>query len=369
MNEQSDNSMEKAVILVVDDNADNLTLMSNLLKLKYKVKVANSGARALKIAGSDSPPDLVLLDIMMPEMDGYEVLRQLRANPKTNDIPVIFLTAKADMEDERYGLSLGAVDYITKPVSPPIVMARVHNHLDLKAMHDFLKKENEFLEHEIQRRTKEIVAVQDVTILALSSLAETRDNDTGNHIRRTQHYVKILAKYLKTNPRFGWFLTEQNILALYKTAPLHDLGKVGIPDNILLKPGELNGNEFAVMQTHTLLGKKTIEEAEKRLGTEVDFLRFAKEIALFHHEKWDGTGYPEGLAGDNIPISARLMALADVYDALICRRIYKLPMPHEEARDIIVANKGKHFDPDIVDAFIALEEEFIKIAKQFKDDK
>ncbi|MCG6551294.1 MAG: two-component system response regulator [Candidatus Magnetominusculus sp. LBB02] len=366
--EEQQQSIKKDVVLVVDDTPDNLTLMSGLLKDTYKVKVANSGERALKIINSDSPPDLVLLDIMMPEMDGYEVLRRMRTNDSTMDIPVIFLTAKAEVEDERMGLSLGAVDYITKPVSPPIVMARVRNHLELKGMRDFLKQKNEFLEQEVKRRTEEITAIQDVTVLALGSLAETRDSDTGNHIRRTQYYVSALAKHLCANPRFGWFLTPKNMVTLFKIAPLHDIGKVGIPDNVLLKPGKLDDDEFAIMKTHAALGKKAIEDAERRLGMEVEFLKFAKEIACSHHERWDGAGYPEGLSGDDIPIMARLMAVADVYDALISKRAYKTPMTHDWAKDIIVKGKATQFDPDVVDAFIALEETFIEIARKFNDE-
>lgn len=360
---------EKPVVLVVDDTPDNLSLMSGLLKDHYKVKIANSGERALKVAASDSPPDIILLDIMMPEMDGYEVLRRLRADSKTSDIPVIFLTAKAETEDERYGLELGAVDYITKPVSPPIVLARLKTHLALKQARDFLKDKNEYLEAEVQRRTEEIVAIQDVTILALGSLAETRDNETGNHIRRTQMYISALAKHLKEHPRFGWLLTDENIRSIYKTAPLHDIGKVGIPDNILLKPGKLTDEEFEIMKTHALLGRRAIEDAETRLGLEVDFLKFAKEISHYHHEKWDGSGYPEGLSADDIPVSARLMAVADVYDALISKRVYKPGMPHEKARAIIVEGKNRHFDPDVVDAFLAVEDYFLAIADQFNDAK
>ncbi|MEO5359887.1 MAG: two-component system response regulator [Nitrospirota bacterium] len=367
--EEQPQTIQKNVILVVDDTPDNLTLMSGLLKDTYKVKVANSGERALKIINSDSPPDLVLLDIMMPDMDGYEVIRRMRTNEATAAMPVIFLTAKAEVEDERMGLSLGAVDYITKPVSPPIVMARVKNHLDLKAMRDFLKQKNDFLEQEVKRRTEEISAIQDVTILALGSLAETQDSDTGNHIRRTQYYVAALAKHLSANPRFGWFLTSKNVITLFKIAALHDIGKVGIPDKVLLKAGKLDNDEYTIMKTHTTLGKQAIEEAEKRLGIEVEFLKYAKQIACSHHERWDGAGYPEGLSGDDIPIPARLMAVADVYDALICKRVYKTPMTHEQAKKIIVEGNSTQFDPDVVDAFIALEETFIKIAKQFTDDK
>ncbi|MBF0558046.1 MAG: two-component system response regulator [Nitrospirae bacterium] len=360
---------QKSVVLVVDDTPDNLSLMSGLLKDDYKVKIANSGERALKVASSDTPPDIILLDIMMPEMDGYEVLKRLRTDERTSDIPVIFLTAKAETEDERYGLELGAVDYITKPVSPPIVMARLKTHLALKQARDFLKDKNEYLEAEVQRRTEEIIAIQDVTILALGSLAETRDNETGNHIRRTQMYIGALARHLKAHPRFGWLLTDENISSIYKTAPLHDIGKVGIPDNILMKPGKLTDEEFEIMKSHAMLGKSAIEEAERRLGLEVEFLKFAKEIAYCHHEKWDGSGYPEGLSADDIPVSARLMAVADVYDALISKRVYKSAMPHEKARAIIVEGKNKHFDPDVVDAFLAVEVKFLAIADQCSDNK
>lgn len=360
---------KQAVVLVVDDTPDNLSLMSELLKDKYKVKLANNGEKALKIASSSNPPDIILLDIMMPVMDGYEVLKRLRTEPGTSDIPVIFLTAKSEIEDERYGLELGAVDYITKPVSPPIVLARLKTHLALKRARDFLKDKNEYLEAEVKRRTEYIAAIQDVTILALGSLAETRDNETGNHIRRTQMYIIALSRHLKGHPRFGCFLTDENILSIYKTAPLHDIGKVGIPDNILLKPGKLTDEEFEIMKKHTALGKSAIEEAEKRLGLEVDFLKFAKEIAYYHHEKWDGSGYPEGLSADDIPVSARLMAVADVYDALISKRVYKPGMSHDKARAIIVEGKNRHFDPDVVDAFVAIEEDFLAIADKFDDGK
>lgn len=356
---------ERPTILVVDDTPDNLTLMSGLLKDTYKVKVANSGERALKIARSESPPDLILLDIMMPEMDGFEVLRHLKTQEQTRDIPIVFLTAKSEVEDEQQGLELGAVDYITKPISPPIVLARVRNHLELKRMRDFLKSKNEFLEEEITKRTKEIMAIQDVTILAMASLAETRDNETGNHIRRTQLYVRILAKKLRTHPRFAWFLTDDNLDLLFKSAPLHDIGKVGVPDSVLLKPGKLTDEERIIMNSHTTLGFEAIDTAEKRLGMDVKFLSMSKEIAYSHQEKWDGSGYPEGLKGDDIPISARLMALADVYDALISKRVYKPAMTHDEARAIIMEGKGAHFDADVVDAFLDVEDEFRKVADEF----
>lgn len=359
--------LPKAIILVVDDTPQNLSVMNDLLQDDYVVKVAPGGVRALKVARSDSPPDLILLDIMMPDMDGYEVCRQLKADPQTRDIPVIFLTAKAEQEDERRGFDLGAVDYITKPISPSIVLARVKTHLVLKASADFLRDQNQFLEQEVARRTEETRAIQDATILMMASLAETRDNETGNHILRTQYYVKALARKLQSYPRFSAFLTTATIELLFKSAPLHDIGKVGIPDRILLKPGKFDVAEFEIMKTHAALGRDAIVQAERRLGYKVPFLDFAKEIAYSHQEKWDGSGYPQGLAGDAIPVSARLMALADVYDALISRRVYKAAMSHEKAVEIISEGRGKHFDPDMVDAFLQIQEEFRAIAARYTD--
>jgi putative two-component system response regulator len=359
---------KQATVLVVDDTPDNLSLMSALLKDHYKVKVANHGDRGLRIANSDTPPDLILLDIMMPDIDGYEVCRRLKAEPRTRDIPVIFLTARSEVEDETRGLELGAADYITKPISPPIVLARVHAHLTLKANADFLRDKSAYLQQEVAKRTLEVQAIQDVTIMAMASLAETRDNETGAHIRRTQLYVRRLAEQLREHPRFCSFLTHRCIELLHKSAPLHDIGKVGIPDNILLKPGKLTPEEFGIMKTHTSLGRAAIENAERRLGMQVDFLTLAKEIAYSHQEKWDGSGYPEGLRGDAIPISARLMALADVYDALINKRVYKPAFSHEESCRIVIEGRGQHFDPDIVDAFTAVTEDFQAIANAYRDE-
>ncbi|MBF0129730.1 MAG: two-component system response regulator [Alphaproteobacteria bacterium] len=358
---------ERATILVVDDTPDNLKLMSGLLKDLYRVKIANGGAKALSIAASETPPDLILLDIMMPEMDGYEVCERLKRDPATRDIPVIFLTAKAETQDEEKGLKMGAVDYITKPISPPVVLARVETHLKLKAAADFLRDKSAFLEQEVSKRTRELAAIQDVTILAMASLAETRDSDTGNHIRRTQFYVRALAERLKTHPRFAATLDDATIDMLFKSAPLHDIGKVGIPDRILLKPGRFEPHEFEIMKTHAILGRQAIEHAEQSLGTPVAFLTCAKEIAQWHHEKWDGSGYPDGIGGDGIPIFARLMAVADVYDALISRRVYKEGMPYEKAVQIILEGRGSHFDPDIVDAFIDIQEDFRAIAARYAD--
>ena len=367
----SDHSLysERQTILVVDDTPDNIALLSALLKDRYKVRAANNGERALAIAAGQPRPDLILLDIMMPGMNGYEVCERLKIDPHTADIPVIFLTAKVQVEDEEFGLRLGAVDYITKPISPPIVLARVETHLTLERARQFLQDRNAYLEAEVWRRSREVMAIQEVTIMAMASLAETRDNATGNHIRRTQHYVRALAQHLRHHPRFAAALNDETIELLFKSAPLHDIGKVGIPDRILLKPGRLTPDEFEIMKTHAALGRDAIAAAERCLDTPDSFLRFAREIAYSHQEKWDGSGYPEGLWGEQIPLSARLMAVADVYDALISRRIYKPALPHEQAVTMIREGRDQHFDPDIVDAFLECAEQFRTIAARFADDE
>lgn len=356
-----------ATILMVDDSPENLAILSDLLRPDYRVLAATSGERALHIAFEQTPPDLILLDIMMPGMDGYQVFEQLRAKPATRHIPVIFITAMIGTEAELRGLDLGAVDYITKPIIPPIVLARVRTQLELKQARDWLAGQNTLLEAEVSRRMQENELTQEVGIRALAHLAETRDPETGNHILRTQGYVHELAIRLKSHPRFAEFLSDRNIQLLARSAPLHDIGKVGIPDSILLKPGPLTPDEWAIMRTHARLGSEAIEMAEQDAAQPVDFLALAKEIAHWHHEKWDGSGYPDGLAGEAIPLPARLMALADVFDALISRRVYKAPMSFEEAREVIVAGCGTHFDPDIAMTFLDDFDKFTEIARLHSD--
>jgi len=358
---------DRKTILIVDDTPENLAVLAELLQPEYRVLAANSGPRALRLASADPQPDLILLDVMMPEMDGYVVFGQLRADARTRDIPVIFVTAMNAVEDEERGLELGAADYIAKPLRPRVVLARVHTQLALKQAGDFLRDQNAFLESEVIRRMGENLLIQDVSIHALARLAETRDPETGNHLRRTQEYVRVLASQLQTHPRFSEFLTGRNIEMLAKSAPLHDIGKVGIPDQILLKPGKLNAEEWVIMKTHAQLGAEAIEQAERDAERSVEFLSLAKQIAHWHHERWDGSGYPDGLQGEAIPISARLMSLADVFDALINRRVYKEPIPFDEARRIIEAGRGSQFDPDVVDAFVALIPEFKAIAERYAE--
>ena len=357
----------RETVLVIDDSPEILGLANELLKHDYRVKAANAGEKGLRLATAEPVPDIILLDIVMPELNGHEVCRRLKADPVTRDIPVLFLTAMHDEADEEAGFALGAADYLAKPISGPILRARVKAQIAIKQASDFIKGKNVFLAGEIGKRAKELEFIQDVTILALASLAETRDNETGNHLRRTQHYLLALAEHLQRHPRFSLELTRTHIELIFKSAPLHDIGKVGIPDAILLKPGKLTAEEFEIMKTHTTLGQQAIEHAEQQMGRSAPFLAFAKEIAVSHQEKWDGSGYPQGLAGDRIPISARLMAVADVYDALVSLRSYKPPMSHEQAYRIIVEGRGTHFDPDVVDAFVAVEAEFIAIAARFMD--
>jgi len=361
---------DKPVILIVDDMPENLAVLGEALQPEFHVRVANNGRRALEVAASVPHPDLILLDVMMPDMDGYEVLRRLKGDPQTWLIPVIFVTAMDSDADEQTGLALGAVDYIHKPVRPPVVLARVRTHLELKAARDALSRRNENLEIEVQRRVRENQLIQDVSLRALAGLAETRDNDTGNHIRRTQAYVDVLARHLADHPDFSPLRAEGIIDLIVKAAPLHDIGKVGIPDHILLKPGPLTPEEWEIMKRHAQLGAEAIESA---LDGEEDhaplaFLHIAIDIAYSHHEKWDGSGYPEGLANTAIPLPARLMAVADVFDALITRRVYKPPMPLEQAAQIILDGKGRHFDPAIVAAFEACLDHFVHIATRYADD-
>ncbi|MBK5969663.1 MULTISPECIES: response regulator [Thiorhodovibrio] len=356
-------NISNCTILAVDDTEANIDVLMDTLGDDYELMVAMDGVSALETVATaiadGHPPDLILLDIMMPGMDGYQVCERLKADPITAEIPIIFLTALTEVSSKTRGFQVGAVDYVTKPFEILEVRARVETHLSLARAKRALADHNLHLEDKVRQRTRELVMTQDVTIHALASLAETRDNETGGHIRRTQNYVRVLAEHLSED----FALDAHAIEMLYKSAPLHDIGKVGIPDAILLKPGRLTDEEFEVMKSHPTLGMQALAVAESTVeGESSNFLRFAKEIAFCHHERWDGAGYPQGLAGDSIPLSARLMALADVYDALISRRVYKPPFPHAKAVDIILEGRDRHFDPRVVDAFFAREEDCRQIA-------
>jgi putative two-component system response regulator len=361
-------ALAQATILIVDDVPDNLAVLGELLRQSgYQVKVANSGRAALRFAAQLPRPDLILLDVMMPEMDGYQVLLALRDNPVTRDIPVMFLTALDASHDEQRGLDMGAADYISKPIRPSVVLARVRTQLEAKQARDLLRGQNSFLEAEVARRMAENELIQAISIRALARLAEIRDPETGNHILRTQAYVELLARRLQSHPRFAATLSDDYIKLLARSAPLHDIGKVGIPDAILQKPGKLDAEEWEIMKTHACLGAEAIEQADLDSQKQLAFLTLAREIARWHHERWDGAGYPDGLQGEAIPVSARLMALADVFDALISPRVYKAPIPLAQACEIMRAGRGSHFDPDACDAFLDVFEQMGEIARSHMD--
>jgi len=364
-------SQSKMTVLIVDDTPANLAILGELLMPHYNVRAANSGAKALAIAVADPHPDLILLDVMMPEMDGYEVLKRLKGDRQTRDIPVMFITALNQSEEEVRGLELGATDYISKPINPPIVLARVRGQLELKEARDLLRDKNAWLETEVKRRLQQHQKIQNASMRALASLAEARDNETGNHILRTQGYVNVLADELAKLPHYAAVLLPDIIESYTKAATLHDIGKVGVPDHILYKPGKHTPEEWDIMKTHAEIGANAIWRAIKDEEDKeaVEFLSVAMEIARNHHEKWDGSGYPNGLAGNNIPLSARLMAVADVFDALITCRVYKPAFSIENACEIIQDNSGSHFDPEIVAAFSRRIEDFRRIASHYADQE
>jgi len=361
---------ENTNILIVDDDPINLVVLEGLLQDEYGITKAEGGVEALAVASRDPSPDLILLDVMMPDIDGYEVIKRLNDDPATCDIPVIFVTALDSVGDEETGLKLGAVDYVTKPVHAAILHARVRTHLHLKRVRDQIAEQNQSLEAEVHRRLQQTQRVQDVSLRALSSLAATRDNETGAHILRTQGYVNLLCNELASRGRYPELLTEDGIRNITLAAPLHDIGKVGIPDRILLKPGKLDAAEWETMQTHARLGAEAIRRAIGESDAEnadYGFLDAAIEIAERHHEKWDGSGYPDGLAEEQIPLSARMMALADVFDALISKRVYKKAFSLEETAQIITDGRAKHFDPELVDIFLSVRPRFVEIAERHKD--
>ena len=320
-------------LLLVDDEPTNLQVLRHVLQADYRLLFATDGARALQVA-REQLPQLILLDIMMPGMDGYAVCRALKADPATAGIPVIFITALNDSQDETAGFDVGGVDYLTKPVSPPVVRARVRTHLSLVRM-------DELRETRLQ------------IVQRLGRAAEYKDNETGMHVIRMSHFAQLLALAAGHSPAWAEDLLN--------AAPMHDVGKIGIPDAVLRKPGPLDADEWATMRRHPEIGAEIIGEHPSGV------LQLAREIALAHHEKWDGSGYPRGLAGEAIPLSARIVAIADVFDALTTRRPYKEPWPVQDALDHITAQAGKHFDPALVALFAPLLPQLLEIRARWAE--
>jgi putative two-component system response regulator len=368
-------------VLIADDQLENLLLLEAFLSDLYQVHSVGDGQQVLDYLQAGNLADLILLDVLMPRMDGFETCRRLNDHPTWSEIPVLFLTSLDGVADEETGLSLGAEDFIHKPFSPAVVMARVRTHLSLAQARRRLRDRNQDLEHLVAERTREIrhqaqelmrqklelISAQSATIGAFCALAETRDNETGNHIRRTQHYVRVLAERLRRDRDCAARFSDEQIDLLYRSAPLHDIGKVGIPDRILLKPGPLEPAEWRIMQTHCELGFQAIASTVRELQDGNDFLLYAREITLCHHERYNGKGYPRGLTGAAIPLSARLMAAADVYDALISKRVYKPAYPHRQALAMMADERGGHFDPAVLDALLAEADSFAAIASRFAD--
>lgn len=344
--DQSAGRTTRQTILVADDTPENIDLLSALLRQDYRVKVATSGEKALAIVNSTEPPDLILLDIMMPGMNGYDVCRRIKANPDRRGIPIIFVTAMTSIEDERLGLEVGAVDYITKPISPPIVAARVRTHL---ALYD----QTRALEDRVRERTAELFASRQQIIRRLGRAAEFRDNETGNHVIRMSYYARLIAQAIGLGPE----ATE----LLFNTASMHDIGKIGIPDAVLLKPGPLNKAEWAVMRQHPEIGAEIIGEHDDEL------LQTARTIALTHHERFDGSGYPRGLIGEDIPLFGRIVAIADVFDALMTARPYKPALPIDETLQVMGRNTGLHFDPALMAVLPSVLPDMLRINATYAD--
>jgi putative two-component system response regulator len=348
---------EKKLVLLVDDNPANLRIGKNVLAEKYAVATSPSAEKMFSLLENNNPA-MILLDVDMPEMNGHEAIKILKSKPETKDIPVIFLTARAESDDELEGLSLGAIDYITKPFQPPLLLKRIEVHLLVEAQRKELQYFNKNLQKMVEEKTQSIIELQNALLKTMAELVECRDDITGGHIERTQHGIKILLEEIEKSGLYKEETKGWDVNLLLQSCQLHDVGKISINDNILKKPGKLNTEEFAEMKKHASFGEQIIEKIET-LAKESDFLDYAKIFAASHHEKWDGSGYPRGLKGDKIPLLGRIMAIADVYDALTSVRPYKKAFTHEEAVRIINEGSGTQFDPSLVEVFN-------RIAAQFK---
>lgn len=350
-------------ILIVDDSSIDALLIRTILA-DQNLLMAKDGVEAMDLLARHPEIDIMILDINMPRMNGFEVLEAMQKDKNYQKIATLILTNHDEFENEIKGLSMGAVDYIRKPLNIESLRKRIDIHARLRQATRILEKSNQILEETVKERTKEILLTRSVTIHALIGLLETRDIESGNHTIRTQHYMKALCEALALKDEYKELLTPQYIQEIFETAPLHDIGKVGVPDKILLKPGKLTHDEFEIMKLHTVYG---VQALMMDMTDHVpSFIKTAEEIIGSHHERYDGTGYPKGLVDRAIPLSARLMALADVYDAIINKRVYKEAFSHETALEMIKAESGTHFDPELVDTFIAIEDQIIEISQKYR---
>jgi len=363
-----------ARVLIADDIENNRIVLSRRIAgMGHEFQTANDGLEALHALQS-SAFDALLLDIQMPRMDGYEVLENIKKNPDLRHIPVIVISAIDDMESIVRCIELGADDYLCKPFNSVLLKARVSSSLERKKLHDqeiehrdYIEKYNIKLEDRILDQMDKIVSAQHSAIFAMAKLAESKDPETGAHLERMREYCRLLAQRLQNNTEFSNIVDDEFINNIYAASPLHDIGKVGVPDDILLKPAKLTDTEWVSMKTHTLIGSNTLREVDKNHPGN-NFLKIGIEIAESHHEKWDGSGYPYGLSGEAIPISARILALGDVYDALTSKRCYKDAFSHDKSTSIILEGKGKHFDPHVVDAFLEIQDDFIDVRSRIYDE-
>ncbi len=362
-------------LLVVDDNEMNRDMLVRRLKpLGYQVDTACDGGQALDML-QNGTYDLVLLDIMMPVMDGFEVLQQMKLQPRLKSVPVIMITALDDTSSAARCIDMGAEDYLTKPFDPTLLKARISSCLERKRLHDQeslyrvkIEEYNNQLQERVRQQVQEISQAQLGAIFAMSKLAESRDPETGEHLERMREYCKVLSQQLSKLPKYEIIIDNTFISDIYAASPLHDIGKVGIDDSVLLKAGKLTDQEWKVMKLHPVIGAETLREVDKQHPGN-SLIRMGIDIAASHHEKWDGSGYPYGLQGTEIPLVARILALGDVYDALTSKRCYKEAFSHDKSRQIVIESSGNHFDPEVVDAFIQTEEEFKRIREYYQDSE
>jgi len=358
-------------ILIVDDNHDNVFLLDSIITSNgYNTYTAYGGEEALSIINSKyAELDCVILDLMMPDIDGLQVTKKVKRDKKTKHVPILLLTAKQrDRDEVAVGLDMGAEDYLTKPIEAEELLARVRSIIRSKRLQDEISRVNAHLEQLVEERTIEIMLTRDSAIFGLAKLAEYRDPETGGHLARIKNYVKVLSEELRRFPKFEGILTDEYIANIYQSSPLHDIGKVGVPDHILLKPGKLTKEEFEIMKTHTTIGGDALASSERMFGDN-SFLSMGRDIAYYHHEKWNGSGYPHGLAGDEIPLSARIMSIADIYDALTSKRIYKDAFPHEKTVSMIQEESGKTLDPYVIKAFNNVQDVFQEIRANIDEIK